>query len=560
MSMAGALWLPPVLVLPALLALAVFLPGLRERALALLPFAALPGLAAALLAPEGTALQAPAVLLGSRLELAGNGRIFLGFAAGLWAAAGCHAWAAMRGDAGTVRFAALWCLTLTGSLGVFLAADVVTFYAAFTCVSLAAYPLVVHAGTRSAMHAGRVYIVLALAGEACLLLGFMLAASAATSLAIDDVRAALGMPGQGAALALLLTGFAIKAGVVPLHVWLPLAHPAAPTPASAVLSGAIVKAGVFGLMQFLPAGAAPPGWEGALLAAGLVTAWYGILAGLAQSSPKAILAYSTVSQMGLVTALLATVLSAGPTDAVLAAATLYALHHGLAKGALFMGVGVVAASGARAARPVLAVLALPALSLAGLPLSSGALAKLGAKPSLGGGMAELLFVLSAVGTALLMLRFMVKVGEQAHASAHARPRPRVVLPWLALVIAGAVAPWMLFAGATGSSPGYPLSLANLWAGAWPLAVAGAAAVVAWRSRLRMPAVPEGDLLVPVLALARRTVAWAADLKRPALALPPARLRAATGRFDRWMARAESLLSRWSVAGTLLLVLMMLAVW
>ena len=67
-------------------------------------------------------------------------------------------------------------------------------------------------------------------------------------------------PGRDLIIGLLLAGFGLKAGLVPLHVWLPLAHPAAPMPASAVLSGAIIKAGIIGLIRFLPRGGALPEW------------------------------------------------------------------------------------------------------------------------------------------------------------------------------------------------------------------------------------------------------------------------------------------------------------
>lgn len=556
----GALWLVPVLALPLALAALALLPAIRPRSLSLLPLAPLPALAVALFAPEGIASEAPDILLGAQLALEGNARLFLGFAAFLWIAAGIFAHAYMRGDARAGGFASLWCLTLAGNLGVFLAADVATFYAAFACVSLAAWPLVVHTRRPQAMRAGLVYIVLALVGETALLLGFMLAASGAETLLIADLRMAIAAsPWQGAILLLLVAGFGIKAGLVPLHVWLPLAHPAAPTPASAVLSGAIVKAGIFGLVQFLPFGLDLPFWRDALLWAGLATAFYGVAVGLTQDNPKTVLAYSTVSQMGLVIAVLATPLQEDSPETALAAASLYALHHGLAKGALFMGVGVVAASGARALVPVLAVLALPALSLAGLPLTGGALAKLGAKPPLGGGAAELLFTLSAVGTSLLMLRFMLKVAGAAAKELDARAEAGLLLPWLMTIAASLIVPWLLFASVTGLPAAYPLAPGNLLSAFWPVAAAGVIAALAWLAGLRAPNIPEGDLLAPATAAGARVVSmipapphWIA-----ALGLPEKRLA-----LDRvaaeWASRAERLLSRWSISGALLLMLVILA--
>lgn len=556
----GALWLIPVLSLPLTLAVAAHLPAMRPHSLSLLPLAPLPALATALFAPEGSAFEAPDLLLGAQLALEGNARLFLGFAAFLWTAAGIFARTYMRGDERAGGFAALWCLTLAGNLGVFLAADVATFYVSFACVSLAAYPLVVHTRSAKAMRAGLVYIVLALAGETALLLGFMLAASSAETLLIADMREAMvDSPWQGAVLTLLVAGFGIKAGLVPLHVWLPLAHPAAPTPASAVLSGAIVKAGIFGLIQFLPFGVDLRFWHEALLSAGLATAFYGVAIGLTQQNPKTVLAYSTVSQMGLVVAVLATALQQGSPEIALAAASFYALHHGLAKGALFMGVGVVGASGKRSLVPVLATLTLPALSLAGLPLTGGALAKLGAKPPLGGGAAELLFTLSAVGTALLMLRFMLKVAATGSHEPDARPAAGLLVPWLASVAAGLIVPWLLFTGVTGLPAAYPLAPDNLLSAFWPVAAAGVVGALVAVARLGAPGIPEGDLLIPAPDTGARLLSmiparphWIAALRLPEKRLMLDRV------AGEWASRAERLLSRWSISGALLLMLVILA--
>ena len=101
-----------------------------------------------------------------------------------------------------------------------------------------------------------------------------------------------------------IVGFALKIGLVPLHVWMPLAYTAAPIPAAAVLSGAAVKAGVIGLIRFLPLGAAMPGWGEALVALGFFSAFYGVAVGITQANPKTVLAYSSVSQMGVIAAVL----------------------------------------------------------------------------------------------------------------------------------------------------------------------------------------------------------------------------------------------------------------
>jgi formate hydrogenlyase subunit 3/multisubunit Na+/H+ antiporter MnhD subunit len=477
-------------------------------------------------------------------------------AALLWIAAGIYARFYMATSPHPVRFAAFWCLTLAGNLGVFIAADVATFYVAFACVSLAAYPLIVHDQSARALYAGRVYIVLAIIGETCLLLGFMLGVAGAGSLLIADVRHALpAFLHVDWTILLLVAGFGIKAGLVPLHVWLPLAHPAAPTPASAVLSGAIVKAGIFGLIQFLPAGIVLPFWSDLLVAAGILTAYFGVAVGLTQSHPKTILAYSTMSQMGLVVAVIGTSMGLDPAPGALAAAGLYALHHGLAKGALFMGVGVVAASGQRMLRPVLAVMALLGFAIAGLPLTGGALSKLAIKDPFGGGAALLLVTLSAVGTALLMIRFLLIVRTTGLGEADARPEGGLLWPWLAVAAAALLLPWALYAGVTGQAVLYPLTPANLWAALWPVALASLIAfLVLSFTRPRVPAVPEGDIVAPVAAVL-------AALSRRVSAIPPPKPRIRE-RIVRWqpmglaLDRLEHTLGRWQVAGTVLLLIVL----
>ena len=206
----------------------------------------------------------------------------------------------------------------------------------FTLASLAAWGLVIHEGTPGTLRAGVIYLGLAVLAEICLLMAFVLLAAATpgSSLAIRDAMALLPTsPWRDATLAFLIVGFGLKIGLVPLHVWLPLAYPAAPIPAAAVISGAISKAGVIGLLRFLPLDAALPDWGAALAAAGLLSAFYGVAVGITQANPKTVLAYSSVSQMGFIATVLGMALAAGNGGATMAAA-FYAAHHVLAKGAL----------------------------------------------------------------------------------------------------------------------------------------------------------------------------------------------------------------------------------
>lgn len=548
--MSDGIFLALTLLVPLALALLALMPGMHRHGLTLLPLAPLPALMGALFLPSGILFEAPGLLLGAWLALDENARLFLGLAAFLWTAAGVFARSYMREHRNPARFCAFWCLTLAGNLGVFLAGDVVTFYTAFACVSLAVWPLIIESRGDDALRAGRVYIILAIFGEACLAAGFMLAASNAETLAIADMKVAIAAsPWRNGALALLVAGFGIKAGLVPLHVWLPLAHPAAPTPASAVLSGAIVKAGIFGLMQFLPFGIALPEWHELLLILGLVTAFYGIAFGLTPDNPKTILAWSTISQMGIIVTVLAMALQPGAPQATLDAASLYALHHGLAKGALFMGVGVIAATGAGRLMPILALLAIPALSLAGAPLTGGDVAKFAIKPVLGSTIAATLVTLSAIGTALLMVRFLLAVRRSNAPDPDARPTWGLLLPWVATIAASLILPRV----STAEMKASPFAPESLWSALWPILIAAGIVIVARRAHVGAPRIPMGDLLQPMASLIPKLESWSkAGTTRSLIAW-----RKSIPAFpDIWATKAEHLLSRWSISGTVLLIVVL----
>lgn len=508
----------------------------RERMPALFALAPLPALATALWAVN----RPPWVFDEARLHITfvldTPGAILLGVAALLWSAAGFYASTYLRGHPNLGRFSIYWLLTLTGSLGVFVAADLFTFYLTFALLSLAAYGLVVFDGTPKARRAGIIYLVLALLGEIFLLMGFVLLASAipGDSLAIRDALATLPTsPWRDPALALLIAGFGLKMGLVPLHVWLPIAHPAAPMPASAVLSGAIIKAGVIGLIRFLPFDVPLPDWGVTLTGVGFLTAFYSVGVGITQSNPKTVLAYSSVSQMGLIAVLLGMGLAAGQSTAVMAA-TFYAAHHLLAKGALFLAVGVVAATSPRRLWWVLTPVAILALGMGGLPLTGGALAKLAMKPVLGDGRVELLAILSAIGTTLLMLHFLHRLLASASPDPSASAPVGWILSWMFMFVAALVIPWMLYSATGIGTWSDALQPKILWAALWPLLIGAGLALGLWRWERYLPQVPEGDIVVVGQPVMRIIVRWGDALER-----------------------VEGILRQWPVAGLSLLMLILI---
>ncbi|HSS84439.1 MAG TPA: proton-conducting transporter membrane subunit, partial [Reyranella sp.] len=424
------------------------------------------------------------------------GAILLGVAALLWSAAGVYAFTDLRGKANSARFAVCWLLTLTGSLGVFIAADLLGFYLFFALVSLPAYGLIVHDDDdQAARRAGGVYMAFTVLGEAFLLMGFVLLAAGEPngSLQIHDVVAALPQsPWRDAALGFTVVGFALKIGTVPAHGWMPLTYAAAPIPAASVLSGAAVKAGVIGLIRFLPFDTAMPGAGETLVALGFFSAFYGVAVGITQANPKTVLAYSSVSQMGVIAAVLGMGLAAGDQGVVLDTA-FYAATHVLAKGALFLAVGVVAVTSARRLRPTLLLAAVLALGLGGLPLTGGALAKLAVKEPLGDGVAGLLANLSAVGTSLLMLHFLQRLARTARQTEQPAAPAGLAAPWQVMALASVAVPWLLYPLAGGHLAD-ALTPGALFDALWPVLIGAALAFVlrCWENRL--PHLPAGDIV------------------------------------------------------------------
>ncbi len=475
----------------ALFAVAIALPTARPAIGRLLWLAPLPALVAAILARGGHAeLGGPLALM-----LDDPGAMLLGGAALLWLAAGLAAIGWWKERLATLPYQAWWLLTLTGSVSVFMAANLVTFYLAFSLVSLAGYGLVTRDGDSAALRAGRVYFAVAVGGEAFLLAGFVLLAVGAPSgsLAIADVVAALpASPVREAALLFVLLGFAAKMGLVPLHVWMPVSYGAAPFPAAAVLSGAAVKAGVIGIIRFLPFATALPGWGEALATVGFLSAFFGVAVGLTQRNPKAILAYSSISQMGVIAAVAGMALMAGRSVAPMEIA-FYALHHLFAKGGLFLALAAIALTGRRALRPLLWPAAIIALGIAGLPFTGGALAKLAVKDALGSGLAGTLGSLSAAASTLLMLHFIAQARQTAAADDAARAPWTIVAAWWGTALAALALPWLLYP-TVGGSFAKAVELGALVDLAWPMLL-GAVAYALARRLQPWPALPPGDVLI-----------------------------------------------------------------
>ncbi|WP_341990631.1 hydrogenase 4 subunit B [Azorhizobium sp. AG788] len=247
---------------------------------------------------------------------------------------------------------------LAGMNLVLVADDAFSFLLTWESMSLASWALVMadHRAGETRM-AGYVYLLMASFGTLMLLLAFATLAGPEAGYAFSTMRAhGLSPVAAGLVLGLALLGAGSKAGLVPLHAWLPLAHPAAPSHVSALMSAVMTKVAVYGFIRIVfDLLGAPDWWWGIpVLALGGASAALGVLYALMQTDIKKVLAYSTIENIGIIFVGLGLALAFQanhlPTAAALAltAALFHALNHALFKSALFFGAGaVLTATGAR---------------------------------------------------------------------------------------------------------------------------------------------------------------------------------------------------------------------
>jgi hydrogenase-4 component B len=234
---------------------------------------------------------------------------------------------------------------------VVLADDAFAFLLSWELMSLLSWGLVMsHHEYEENARAGYVYLVMASFGTVCLLLAFALLAGADGSYdfsTIESRRHSLELSGIVVILALIGTGS--KAGLVPLHVWLPLAHPAAPSHVSALMSGVMTKVAVYGFVRiaFDLIEGANWWWAMVVLAMGAASAVIGVLYAVVENDLKRLLAYSTIENVGIIFVGVGLALGfrANHYDAAaalaLTAALLHVLNHSLFKSLLFFGAGAV---------------------------------------------------------------------------------------------------------------------------------------------------------------------------------------------------------------------------
>jgi multicomponent Na+:H+ antiporter subunit D len=272
--------------------------------------------------------------------------LFAALASGLWLLTTVYSIGYVRAldEPRQTRYFACFALCLFATVGLALAGNLLTFFAFFEILTVAAYPLVVHKGTEEAARAGRIYLLYTLTGGTALLGAVVWTSALAGTLEFrpggilpaDTAPAAL-----WGLFALFVVGCGVKAAIVPLHTWLPLAM-IAPTPVSALLHAvAVVKAGVFGVVRivgfvFGPELLGDIGAAGVLAGLALTTILLASLAAAAQDNLKRLLAFSTISQLSYV--VLGVALG---TQTGFAGGVVHIASHALLKITLFFCAGAI---------------------------------------------------------------------------------------------------------------------------------------------------------------------------------------------------------------------------
>jgi len=432
-----------------------------------------------------------------------HGVLFLWVAIVAWSASLIALWRANLPERG--RFYTFFLLSALSSVGLAFALDPAIFYACFSVMALSAYGLIVHNGNSDAKRAGRIYLAFTVIAEAMLLVGLLIGSYGAAGFSIVLVES----PWRDIGIGLLFAAFGIKIGVLGAHGWMPLAYRASPRGVMVAIGGVVSSAGILGMIRFLPGGAADfEAWGLLLIGIGLVTAFYAALIGCFQREPRHVLAYSSMSQFGImVIGVGAGMASAESWPLAVSAVAIYMLHHGFAKAALFSGDDYRAVFGSNTL--VLAMLGFAGAALAGLPLTSGAVAKTALKESLHmaslSSALEILLPLTAVGTTLLMARFLtlsVASSGAGHIASGRKLGAGVSFGLLIAFTAGFV--WLAGYQPISYAALKSLSTATFITLIWPVALAVMIALMMWAMRgsetVRSLSgrIPPGDLWAPMI--------------------------------------------------------------
>jgi len=366
--------------------------------------------------------------LGERLPVYlaadGMGGFFCALAAVMYLAAGLFSQKYMEHESDPGRFNSFFLITLGMLNGMGLAGNMITLYLFFEALTLLSVPLVMHTMTKEAVAASFKYLFYSIAGSSLALVGLFFVYNYGVSLeftsggVLDLGRLAGNENAMLIASMLAVVGLGAKAGMFPLHGWLPSAHPVAPSPASAILSGVITKAGVLCIIRFVFYLVGPEFLRGTwvqttLLILALISIFMGSMLAYKEPLLKKRLAYSSISQVSYVLFGLFTLTAGGALGGLL-----HIVTHSIAKDALFLAAGALSfVTGKTAVADLRGVgrkmpvalwcFTLAAITLIGLPPTAGFLSKWNIAV---GSLSADIGVFSWLGPAIIVLSALLTAG------------------------------------------------------------------------------------------------------------------------------------------------------
>ena len=281
------------------------------------------------------------------LKLDNLGKLFLTVMSLIWMSVGIFSFPYMKHEGKERRYFGFYLMVLGVMTGLGCAGNLITMYAFFEFLTLASFPLVMHDQSREAVMAGLKYLLYSLFGAYMALFGLFFLCRYTDTVAFipgGTLNMELAKGNETVLLlaaGLMIMGFSVKAGMFPLHAWLPTAHPVAPAPASALMSGVIVKAGVLAVIRVIfyefGAGFIRGTWVQYLfMTLSLITVFMGSMLAFRENVLKKRLAYSTVSQLSYI---LFGIALLNPT--ALTGSLLHVAGHALIKCALFLCAGAI---------------------------------------------------------------------------------------------------------------------------------------------------------------------------------------------------------------------------
>ena len=457
-------------ILPIIAALLIWLLPKGKRALentytiAALALSALSALICAFSIEESLTLWQLTDTIAIALKTDGLARFYAAFISIVWLMVGIYSTAYNAHDPHARRFNCFYLATCGVLMGLSMSANAVTMYMFYEMMTLITLPLVMHTMEKEAVAAGIKYLIYSVFGASAALLGifFLMHYGSSLSFTAGGVLDMAKLSGNENLLRIIvfvmLLGFSVKAGMFPMHAWLPTAHPVAPAPASAVLSGVITKMGVLGVIRVLfylvGVDFIRGSWvQNAFMILTLITVFMGSLLALREKALKKRLAYSSVSQVSYILFGLSTLSPLGFTGALLHIAS-----HSFIKNTLFMSAGAIIHETGRTRADeltgigkimpkVMIMFTIVSLGLIGIPPTGGFISKwylaegalsLGSSASWIGPAVLLCSALMTAGYLLTITIHGFFPGESALPEGHEAPRA-MWIPMLMLAILSVLA-------------------------------------------------------------------------------------------------------------------------